>query len=170
MAEREPGPYWVRDRFEDEWVLALWSGFGWTLHGDEEQYRDADFIEIGPRAELPPPVIVETTTDDSAQPAVVHYDLNTPEGKRALAAFLQLPQWPDPEPITDAQKTGERFLVRILRTRHPRLAHGWVEAYWDADYWMTDLFMPDGELIFFDDDEVTHSMPLPPSRQWSDEG
>ncbi len=159
MAEREPGPYWVRDRFEDEWVDARWTGKDWLLHGDVARYRDADFIEIGPRAVMPPPVIVETTSDDSAPPAVVHYDLNTLEGKRALAAFLQLPPWPEPQPITDAQKTTTPILV---------WSEGWGEwaaAFWDRDSWHLSC----SEDSIADTDTVSHYIPLPP-RQWSDEG
>ncbi len=165
MAEREPGPYWVRDRFEDEWVVALWSGFGWTLHGDEDQYRDADFIEIGPRVELPPPVI-----EPPQPPNVAHYDMNTPEGKRALAAFLQLPLWPEPQPITDAQRTGERVLVWSECAREDPNRLGWLTARWAEGDWTIGGDWWEDEAMHLRDCVVTHYVPLPPPRQWSDEG
>ncbi len=181
MAEREPGPYWVRDRFEDEWVVALWSGFGWTLHGDEEQYGDADFIEIGPRAVMPPPAIPNPRdaipnprdrhqSTDTPPVTVMNFDLNTPEGKRALMAAFQLPQWPEPQPITDAQRTGERVLVWSECAREDPNRLGWLTARWAEGDWTIGGDWWEDEAMHLRDCVVTHYVPLPPPRQWSDEG
>lgn len=165
MAEREPGLYWVRDRFDDDWVVALWSGSAWLLHGDTTEYKDGAFLEIGPRAEMPPPVVV---MDTPQLPEVVHYNLNTPERKRALMAAFKLPEWPEPQPITDAQKTGERFLVwatpvnvsRLHPHNDPMKESGWLTAFWDG-YWIVGG-NETGEGFSLDDDRVTRYLPLPP--------
>ncbi len=56
MAEREPGPYWVRceganweEHAKDNWIVALWDGHYWGVPFDYEAYRDPQFAEIGER-------------------------------------------------------------------------------------------------------------------------
>ncbi len=68
--------------------------------------------------------------------------------------------WPEPQPITDAQKTGERFLVWCEFDGDQRWVEGrWMEnvllenetAYWDLGFGIRALA-----------DNVTHYLPLPP--------
>ncbi len=46
--------------------------------------------------------------------------------------------WPEPQPITDAQKTGERFLVWVNAPegRVDEFLHGWAIGSWEGGQWV----------------------------------
>jgi hypothetical protein len=94
------------------------------------------------------------------QPQLVHYDLNTAEGKRTLAAFLKMPEWPEPQPITDAQKTGERFLIRYDWAPYPH----WLDAYWDEKALGRGSWCGIGGegIVYLCEPRVTHYLQMPP--------
>jgi hypothetical protein len=153
MAEREPGFYWVKPvgiapainqsresvpvddcarPQEAEWTIAQWmdceAGLGWyfwmTL-GDEQPYKDADFAEIGERVVRQPSssFTIDHLVLEKAQ--IAWPDLSM----RARGRITVTGMWPEPQPITDAQKTGERFLVWNENPTDDQL-HGWFTARW----------------------------------------
>jgi hypothetical protein len=66
-------------------------------------------------------------------------------------------EWPEPQLITDAQKTGERFLV-WNDSDYPD-TRGWFTAFYDGkiDGWLTGALGGYTEL-----DRVTVHLPRPP--------
>lgn len=60
---REPGYYWAKFKPNAlsgaiyPWTVGEWRGFnntsGWDVVSDDRGYDDSDFIEIGPKIELP---------------------------------------------------------------------------------------------------------------------
>ncbi len=188
MAEREPGPYWVRDK--DGWSIALWNGGYWKLLEAPGAWSEDAFAEIGEHVER------RLSAEEIAGPeGISAYDLTKPTAQmpgfrslscldevRALVCLAQLLRlqmdrldppddahlawaeldegsrqyyltiaerlqigWPEPQPITDAQKTGERFLVWYEPDPDaeyganpgddPARENGWQTAWWDGVDW-----------------------------------
>ncbi len=141
MTDRAPGFYWVRQKFMDGspqgWEVGRFEVGLWALPGDSDEYQTAELYEIGERVER------QGTREESIAWAV------------DLARQLHI-GWPEPQPITDAQKTGERFLLHG--------ASGWKIGSWRAIFgfgsgwrfgWIDDH---DDELI-----GVSDHLQLPPA-------
>jgi len=135
MGEREPGPYWVK-LYGGEWRVAEWLSGCWGLAFNTDRHQDSDFAEIGERAE-------RNVFDENDEKVL----------EQIRQRFAQ-PRWPEPQPITDAQKTGEDFLV-------------WCVDRWLIAAWWSPSF--DREIAWYDDHnrwleeaQVTHYLPLPP--------
>jgi hypothetical protein len=140
MAEREPGFYWVRPP-HDDWIVAEWTidlgeelgdGGRWYLPANEISRPDYYFAEIGERVERPP----KTPPDNDRAMlwnaltimftrAEEHGDPHSKKvAENAMAAFNRLnthsqllrkdeSAWPEPQPITEAQKTAEAMVARF---------------------------------------------------------
>jgi hypothetical protein len=138
MADRESGAYWIRDTGGD-WVVAYWEGdprvAEWYGFGDDRPIDSKWIAEIGERVERR-----SVTADATLAGRLVDFE-----------------EWPEPQPITDAQKTGERFLV-WNDSEHPDTC-GWFTAFYDGkiDGWLTGALGGYTEL-----DRVTAHLPLPP--------
>jgi len=138
---REPGLYWVNDG--NCWSVASWGDAAWLVLGSREVFTDDDWAEIGERVERP----------------------GTREESISWAAKVE------PQPITDAQKTGERLLVWY---KHPDNDRGsWHEAEWRDDWvptipgvWETACVDNEADFhtgtLYLRGDWTTHYLPLPP--------
>lgn len=74
-------------------------------------------------------------------------------------------RWPQPQPITAAQRTGERFLVWY--DPRPPCIHslrGWIVARWEADDWVAGLSDAD-DVVWLDPLGLVHYLPLPPDMK-----
>ncbi len=183
MAEREPGPYWVRcegtnweEHARDKWIIALWDGHFWGVPFDYQSYRDPQFAEIGERIERSGNLLrswryftreklEEALNYDWGQVGeaatlamqIMAHDLSEPA--KQLPDFVWPPaQWPEPQPITDAQKTGERFLVWV---NSPEYLRGWAIGSWEDGQWVIYL-MGTTFMTTVRPHLVTHCYPLPP--------
>jgi hypothetical protein len=132
MADRESGAYWIRDTGGD-WVVAYWEGdprvAEWYGFGDDRPIDPKWIAEIGDRV-----VRRSVTAEATLAGRLVDYDLTAP------TKYLRFPgfeEWPEPQPITEAQKTGERFLV-WNDSEYPD-TRGWFTAFYDGkiDGWLT---------------------------------
>jgi hypothetical protein len=152
MAEREPGSYWVRCRLfpsrEGDWEVAQYVGGLWRCAGVMEEFTDDDIVEIGDRAER----------EGAARLLEAIKRTRCLEDQLTkILGVLGPTAWPEPLPITDAQKTGERFLV-WNDSEHPD-TRGWFTAFYDGkiDGWLTGALGGYTEL-----DRVVAHLPLPP--------
>jgi hypothetical protein len=162
MAEREPGFYWVKETADAEGEPAYWNKMVWTFAGEPCSYNDDELAEIGERV-----VRRSVTAEATLAGSLVDYDLTAP------SKYLRFPSfeyWPEPQPITDAQKTGERFLVWHEPKHEPRdlesyiepvTMRAWFTAFWDDGRWWV---IGNGwdDTIRLEDRHITHYLPLPP--------
>jgi hypothetical protein len=148
MAEREPGFYWVRCRRfpsgEGDWQVAQYVVGLWHCAGSGDELTDDELAEIGDRVER-----------SALYLSLVDYDILAPT---KYLRFPSVEEWPEPQPITDARKTGERLLV-WNDSQHPD-TRGWFTAFYDGkiDGWLTGALGGYTEL----DRVVAVYLPLPP--------
>lgn len=149
MTERAPGFYWVKDRWDDEWWPAQWKGDdGWTFCGHSGEHCDDDYwVEIGEPAERTPNVELLS---------------------KMLLEAARVIEAAKPQPITDAQKNGERFLVWATPVSvterdpgsDPTKESGWLTAWWDDEEWIVGGdSIEDGFCL--PARRVTHYLPVP---------
>jgi hypothetical protein len=148
MADRESGAYWIRDTGGD-WVVAYWEGdprvAEWYGFGDDRPIDPKWIAEIGDRV-----VRRSVTAEATLAGRLVDYDLTAP------TKYLRFPgfeEWPAPEPITDAQKTGGKI---VLWNAKPGT---WFVGYWDATQ---SNWRPIYGTVAIPEASVTHWLPPPP--------
>ncbi len=135
MAEREPGFYRVTlkagsDNSEaGEWIVAQWvpgrgySNRHWWITGWECPVGDDEISEIGERVDPQPQIYHEPA---APPPRFAIETLDVSESETFHNVELPPWRWPDPQLITDAQKTGDRFLV-------------WSDDQWMIGEWIDTL-------------------------------
>lgn len=162
MAERAPGLYWVRENVApDEWAIALLTARGWwNLIGSDLSFSEEAFAEIAERAERGSRGLLPVEIAGWPE-GIASYDLSKPAAQIPDFVFPAA-LWPEPQPITDAQKNGKPFMVWICSEHLSPGAAGWYTAFWDAriDAWcvLTPFFHTQGIYA----DRVTRYIPLPP--------
>jgi hypothetical protein len=62
--------------------------------------------------------------------------------------------WPEPQPITEAQKNGDEFLLWDPKWK------SWDKGHWSAATGQGRWYFPDN--CYAEENEITHYLPLPP--------